>query len=191
MSSDAGSPGSEWEGARVRLRAYEARDAEHFAAWSRDTELQRMGSMLHFPMSMVRWEQRAKGEDAASDRPPDALNLAIETLDGALLGTIGAHDILQRMGTFTYGLSIGREHWRKGYASEAVTLFFRYYFRELRYQKVNAHVFAFNERSRRFHERFGFILKGQVRRGWYTGGAYHDIILYGMTAEEFEEKHGG
>ncbi len=84
-------------------------------------------------------------------------------------GTINTHSCDPRHGTFGYGLAIAREHWRKGYASEAICLVLAYYFRELRYQKVTAHVYAFNEASIRLHEKLGFQLEGRLRRMIFTG----------------------
>jgi RimJ/RimL family protein N-acetyltransferase len=89
-------------------------------------------------------------------------------------------------GTFRYGLSIVREQRRKGYASEAIHLVLAYFFRELRYQKVNVEVYAFNEPSLRLHLRLGFREEGRLRRMIRTAGAYHDEIILGMTVEEFE-----
>ena len=66
----------------------------------------------------------------------------------------------------------------------------RYYFDELRYQKVVAEVYGFNETSISFHESFGFVLEGRLRRMLYTGGVYHDILMFGMTSEEFSAGPG-
>jgi RimJ/RimL family protein N-acetyltransferase len=39
----------------------------------------------------------------------------------------------------------------------------RYYLEELRYQKVNAHVYAFNEGSVTLQEHLGFVQEGRIR----------------------------
>ena len=59
------------------------------------------------------------------------------------------HTCDARQGTFRYGVAIRREHWRRGYASEAIRLVLAYFFRELRYQKLTSMVYSFNERSLR------------------------------------------
>ncbi len=46
-------------------------------------------------------------------------------------------------------------------------------------------MYAFNEPSIKLHEKLGFTLEGRVRRAHFSGGSYHDELLYGMTAEEF------
>jgi RimJ/RimL family protein N-acetyltransferase len=109
----------------------------------------------------------------------------IERLDGEFVGTINTHHCDRRNGTFQYGLAIRREHWNRGYASEAIRLVLAYYFRELRYQKVNAHVFSFNKASRSLHKKLGFRQEGRLRRMVYTQGKHYDDIIFGLTAEEF------
>lgn len=91
------------------------------------------------------------------------------------------------MGVFKYGLRILRPYWRRGYARESITIVLRYYFHELRYQKVTAIVYSFNERSRRLHESLGFVLEGRLRRMVYTDGTLHDELYFGLTREEFDE----
>jgi RimJ/RimL family protein N-acetyltransferase len=61
-------------------------------------------------------------------------------------------------------------------------------FRELRYQKANATVYAFNEGSLALHRKLGFVEEGRIRRNHFTNGEYHDEFWFGITREEFEER---
>ncbi|HEX5943871.1 MAG TPA: GNAT family protein, partial [Anaerolineales bacterium] len=63
----------------------------------------------------------------------------------------------------------------------------RYYFRELRYQKVTIMIYSFNERSIRLHEKLGFKLEGRLRRMVYTNGTFYDELFFGMIIEEFDQ----
>ena len=87
----------------------------------------------------------------------------IETIDGQHVGYINTFDCDRRVGRFKYAVMIKRPFWRRGYAREAVTLVLRYYFRELRYQKVAVLVYSFNEQSIRLHQALGFSLDGRLR----------------------------
>jgi tetratricopeptide (TPR) repeat protein len=64
-----------------------------------------------------------------------------------------------------------------------------HFFRERRYQKVTIHVYSFNEPSLRLHERLGFQQEGRLRRMFLLDGVWVDDVIFGMTAEEFEELH--
>ncbi|MFN8441618.1 MAG: GNAT family N-acetyltransferase [Caldilineaceae bacterium] len=77
-------------------------------------------------------------------------------------------------------------YWRRGYATEAIKLVARFYFRELGYQKLTSLVYNFNERSLQMHEKFGFVFEGRLRRTAYTNGRHYDTIVFGMTSEEFD-----
>ena len=65
-----------------------------------------------------------------------------------------------------------------------MAVLFRYYFDELRYEKENATLYAFNEPSQRLHEKLGVILEGRIRSNVYAAGERHDELWYGMTADE-------
>ena len=86
-------------------------------------------------------------------------------------------------------MALGEQYRRQGYASEAITLLLRYFFQELRYQKVTAHVYSFNEPSIKLHEKLGFQQEGRLRRMVYTNGQFFDEVLFGMTAEEFATRY--
>ena len=62
-------------------------------------------------------------------------------------------------------------------------------FEERGYNKVNAWVYAFNERSQRMHEKFGMVLEGRIREGHFSAGVFHDVLVFGMTASEFASRH--
>ncbi|MFE4714349.1 acetyltransferase [Bacillus sp. FJAT-27264] len=174
-----------WTGDKVRLRAIVPTDWEKFHNNDLDSESARLCDMIYFPRS----EEGTKNwaEHQASKSPEgDNIMLAIETLDGSLVGSINAHNCDTRHGTFKYGVAIFREHWRKGYASEAVMILLRYYFEELRYQKVTAHVYAFNEGSIALQERLGFLQEGRLRNMIYSKGQHFDEYVFGLTKSEFE-----
>ena len=179
-----------WQGNLVRLWAIEPADADALFEWNQDTEMTRSLYRVPFPQSReanMRWVQET------STRGPQNDNYfwVIESLVGEMVGTLSTHSCEPRNGSFKYGLAIMEAHKRKGYASDAIRLLLRYYFDELRYQKVVAEVYGFNETSISFHESFGFVLEGRLRRMLYTGGVYHDILMFGMTSEEFSTAHGG
>ncbi len=177
-----------WQGALVRLRAVEPTDWEAFFAWAGDTEGQRRSYQIAFPPSAAA-RQRDAEQQALAPAENDQFRWVIEDRDGALAGTINTHTCDRRNGTFRYGLGVRREYQRRGYAREAILLVLRHFFGELRYQKVGATVYDFNAPSIRLHERLGFRQEGRLRRELFTAGRYHDILLFGLTAEEFASAH--
>lgn len=176
---------NEFEGSKVRLRAVEPEDAEVWYESGLDTDADRRAGRTQLPLSRAAHRQRAEEQSKRSEG--DNVMLMIETLDGVAVGGLSVQTD-RRNGVFSFGIGIAREHWRRGYATEALQLLFRFYFRELGYQKVETGVYAFNHPSLAFHEAFGFTVEGCRRRQVFTQGEYHDVVLFGMTAEEFCER---
>lgn len=179
-----------WKTNRVCLRPVEDRDAEVFLRWGQDEEICRSVDMIRFPQSL---EQVKQWLLTAANPKDDAFRWIAEAHDRNVIGAIDTFACDRRNGTFKYGITIDRGHWGKGYAKEMIIAVLRYYFLELGYQKVNPHVYSFNERSIRLHQGLGFVREGQLRNMIYTSGKYYDEIYFGMTKDEFiarfVEKH--
>ncbi|MBW7456064.1 GNAT family N-acetyltransferase [Paenibacillus sepulcri] len=175
-----------WTGSKVRLRSIVPGDWEKFHHNDYDTETARLCDVTHFPRSEE--GTRSWADNQASLGPDnDNIMLAIETHEGELIGSINTHSCDARHGTFKYGVAIFREHWRKGYAAEAVRLLLRYYFEELRYQKATAHVYAFNESSKALQEHLGFQQEGRLRNMLFTKGQHYDELVYGLLRSEYDQ----
>ncbi len=178
-----------WQGQRVRLRAIEPEDAEAFYTWNLDSESARFMDFVWPPQSLASvkaWAQKTSTEEVKDDQ----YACVIENRAGEIVGYINAHTTDRRVGSFRYGVGVRAEQRGHGYAAEAILLFVRYFFEELRYQKVTATVYANNPASIHLHEKLGFQLEGRVRRVIYTQGQYFDELYYGMTCEEFAERYG-
>jgi RimJ/RimL family protein N-acetyltransferase len=178
-----------WLGQRVRLRALEPTDADTFIAWNRDSQRARRLDFLWPPQSepAVRAWVEAQSRKRLEN---DSFHWMIENMAREPVGSIATHHCDAHAGSFSYGIDIVDGQRRKGYAGEAIRMVLRYYFDELRYQKAAVPIHGYNEESIRLHERLGFVCEGRLRRMVYTGGAHHDLLWYGMTAEEFAVRWG-
>jgi RimJ/RimL family protein N-acetyltransferase len=177
-----------WQTDKIRLRAVEPGDAAFLHQWTRDTDTARL--LYHVPVpesleSVKQWVQQM----ATRHSDNDEFCWVIESLQGEFAGTISTHHAERRNGNFKYGIGILEAHRRKGYAIQAIELVLRYYFSELRYRKALADVYSFNEPSIRLHERAGFTLEGRLRDMIYTEGRFHDLLIFGMLAEEFDGRN--
>lgn len=175
-----------WQGRLVRLRGAEPSDAEAFARWNLDGEMARDLDFVWPPVSLAFVRKDLEGLTLRK-LDGDAFFWVIEDAAGQAVGQIATHGCEPRTGVFRYGLSVAREHRRRGYATEAVALVLKYYFEELRYQKCLVGVRSNNAASVALHERLGFVREGTLRRMAYTGGRFHDVYHYGMLKEEWEQ----
>lgn len=173
-----------WEGERVRLRGIEPDDAGVFFGWNQDSDRSRHLDFLWPPTSMAQVQAWVEAQ-SRKKMEGDTYLWVIETLDHTPVGSIDTHDVNSHAGTFSYAIAIDEAQRGKGYASEAIQLVLRYYFTELRYQKVWVGVHENNEPSLRLHENLGFQLEGRRRRMIFHAGEYFDELYYGLTREEF------
>lgn len=174
-----------WQGKKIKLRAIEPSDAALFIRWNLDSKRARHLDFVWPPQSEAavrRWVEARSQKKLENG----AFHWIIENLSGAPVGSIATHSCSPRDGTFGYGIDVAPEHRRKGYAAEAIFLVLKYYFQELRYQKVTVPVHADNEASIALHEKLGFVREGTLRRTFYSQGRYVDVHWYGMTKEEWE-----
>jgi RimJ/RimL family protein N-acetyltransferase len=177
-----------WLGERVRLRGIESADAEFFWEWNHDTEMNAFLDQVWFPGSLEiqrQWTARMAAERPTDDR----YHWVITNLAGQPVGSIDTHHCDRRAGSFMYGIAVRREHQRHGYASEAILMVLRYFFDELRYQKVTVGIHSNNAASIALHERLGYQHEGRLRRTVYVHGEYHDELYYGLTTEEYHAQH--
>ena len=174
-----------WQGKLVRLRGVEPSDAEVFARWNLDSEMARDLDFVWPPASFAQIKEHVE-EISLKKLEGDEFTWIIEDPTGTAVGQIRTHHCDHRSGVFGYGLSVAREHRRRGYATEAVLLVLKYYFEELRYQKCLVYVHGNNPASVALHEKLGFRREGTLRRMIYTGGRYFDSYYYGLTKEEWE-----
>ena len=174
-----------WQGEKVKLRAVETKDFN----WSEDydNEADRTTGGRIYPNLSGEIMKKRFEERIVHNPKDDSFWWTIEDKEGNSVGHINTFKCDPQSGTFGFGITIQREFRRKGFAKEAIKLVLRYYFRELRYQKVTTSIFSFNEPSLKLHMELGFMQEGKIRRAKFTNGKYHDEIIVGMTKEEFDE----
>ncbi|MFJ9032268.1 GNAT family N-acetyltransferase [Streptomyces sp. NPDC102274] len=176
-----------WIGERVRLRGIEPDDWTAFMRFAPEEE--RLGNLLRPPRSAEHYRSWAT-EQAAARSDGDCFQLAIEDAEtGETVGAVGSYEADARAGWFQYGVTVGADHRRKGYAAEAAVLLLRFMFAERRFHKCVARVFAHNESSLAFHRRLGFIEEGRLRDQIFVAGRHDDLVMMGMLAAEFARLH--
>lgn len=88
------------------------------------------------------------------------------------------------------GYTLAREHWGKGYASEALTALLDWLFDVVGVTRVAATLHPENLASARVVERCGFVFEGHTRNSYWVGDENSDDWLYGLTPELRAEWNG-
>ncbi|MGW5361948.1 GNAT family N-acetyltransferase [Actinopolymorpha pittospori] len=177
-----------WVGDRVRLRGGEPEEWQLAMEFDQDATVMRNADRLHPPRSKAGYRKWAEANAGTPD--DDTFGVGIESLaEGRLVGGLSTNGVDKNAGVFSYGITIGADFQRRGYASEAIILLLRYMFGERRFQKCDVDIYAYNTASLKLHEKLGFIEEGRRRRSQFFAGGYHDVVLMGMTVEEYAHAH--
>ncbi len=170
----------------VTLRPLEPSDVAQTYAWHCDLEIE-MASGWGPRQSLASFTRRF--EEAVSS-VHDTLRLFGIEVRGELVGRteLALIDRIQRHASV--GLFLGKkELWGQGHAKRTLQLMFDYAFTVENLERVYAHVYAFNERSRGLMVAAGMTEEGVLRRHEVHNGARHDMHVFGILKEEFYASH--
>ncbi len=100
------------------------------------------------------------------------------------VGLIDVHEINNFNLSAEIGCWIGKDHRRKGYATEVFKEIIKHCFNDLRLNKLNVAVFSFDEPSNTFVRKMGFKERGVDRNAVFRFGSYYDINWYDLLRLE-------
>jgi len=164
-------------GRKVRLRGVRPADHRVLAGFDRDSARARdpqVGGYRHW--AAHRQTAAGLGED---------FHFAIETLHSrALVGSIWIQAD-SATGRFSYGIGIGAQHRRCGYAADAVTILLAFMFAQRRYRKCEVSINGANFASLALHGELGFQEEGRPRDTELLRGEIRYPVLMGITADRF------
>lgn len=107
-------------------------------------------------------------------------------LDDRILGTCKLFHLEPKHRRAEVGFALGREHWGKGYAAEALTVLFDFAFGPLALHRLEADVDPRNTSSLKTLERLGFRVEGHLRERYFIGGEIQDALMLGLLKREWE-----
>lgn len=105
------------------------------------------------------------------DADPATSDDYIVTLDGALIGKLGAWKLPE------IGFLLARETWGRGFASEALAAFIEHR-RFAASEHLTADVDPRNKRSMLLLQRHGFVETGRASRTWLVGDEWCDSVYF-------------
>lgn len=110
--------------------------------------------------------------------------------DGRIIGTalLFRHD--EGSGRLELGYVLGRAHWRRGYATDALRRLLAHVFGPLGMRRVEAEVDPANAASNALLRRLGFTHEGLLRDRWVAKGRTYGVNVYGLLADEWPPGRG-
>ncbi len=174
-------------GERIRLRAMNRDDLPLFTVWLNDPEVIQ-GLTQHLPFSVEeeeRWYEKML--DAPRAEHPLVIEIPSETEGWETIGNCNLMHFDWRVRQAEFGIVIGaKQHWNKGYGTEALRLTLRHAFDTLNLNRVYLRVYESNPRAIRSYEKAGLQIEGRMRQGHYTQGQYVDVILMSILRSEWK-----
>jgi RimJ/RimL family protein N-acetyltransferase len=172
---------------RLRLRALVPADAPAMFAVFSDPEVVRY-------WSSTPWTGIDKAQQYIASAQEDwlsgaGLRFGIEVAaTGQLAGQIALHHFDRDNRRCEVGYALARQHWRKGYLTEALSAVLEHGFTALQLNRVEADIDPRNAASAKPLERLGFRHEGLLRERWIVGGEICDTAFYGLLRRDWEAR---
>ena len=111
--------------------------------------------------------------------------------DSTILGTVLLFRYEEGSARSEIGYVLGREHWRHGYAREALVAVLAHAFGDMAIRRIEAQVNTANTASNALLLAIGFKHEGLLRQRWVDKGAGRDVHFYGCLAGEWKPGQAG
>ena len=176
---------------RLMLRPTRLSDAEQmFANWASDPQVtQYLSWEAHADVEVTKsvlalWNR----ENERADRYHWGIVLK-ET--GQIIGTVGVLTLQEQWQSAEIGYCIGRDHWGKGYMSEAVAALFAHLFTTVGLNRITARHDLDNIASGRVMQKCGMAFEGVERKARYCARrGFYDAACYAILKSDFEDQGG-
>ncbi len=170
---------------RLVLRKLEMKDAHDIFEYSRDPQVAKhvlwdAHTSLSESRGTIRYMMRKyRGGE------PSSWGIQ-EKASGKIIGTIGYMWYQRENNSCEVGYSLSRQHWNKGYMTEALKAVIDYSFRNLHLHRVEAQHETENGASGKVMEKCGMKKEGTLRGRLYNKGRYVDVNVYSILREEYK-----
>lgn len=167
---------------KVKLKCITESDLEMILNWRNQDSIRKVmytSRLISFD-EHVRWFQQLQNN-------PSSHSLLFY-YDNRPFGVVNINRINLNNLTCDWGFYIGEKMAPKGLGTILGYKALEYIFEQLQMRKVCAEVLNYNEASIHFHKKLGFLQEGSLREHVFKNGAYHDVILMGMFAQNWPKQ---
>ncbi|QHW31085.1 GNAT family N-acetyltransferase [Paenibacillus rhizovicinus] len=164
---------------RLRLREIEIADARDLFDCFSNPELTRYYGLE--PFTNIGQAQQFVDVFAKNLQEKRGIRWGIEIKGRqGIIGTIGFNAWFAKHKRAEIGYELHPDHWRQGYAAEAVTAVIAHGFGELGLTRIGAVVFIENIASQALLAKLGFEQEGVLRKYMVQNGVAHDTNVYAL-----------
>lgn len=172
------------KGEKTVLRPIKLSDAPRFVKWFADPEVTQFIVTKRITLA----EERKWIRGLAKQKKQ--LTLAIATIDGVHIGSIGFHKISTSDKNATFGIVIGdKRYWNQGHGTDAMKAFVNYGFQKLKLHRIDLEVYENNPRAIAVYKNLGFKKEGIKRERLLRKRKFYDSIIMGILENEWRVKN--
>ena len=173
-------------GSKIYLSVTLEQDREKWLVWINDRDIQ---NFISSPMDIYFEKDFNEILEELRRKKSRTINFAIvENNNDRLVGFIWMDLIDWQARNAKIMYFIGKEHWGKGYASEALSLICEFAFENMNLEKLYTFVHENNGASITVLEKNGFSLVGRLKKHAYVPKhGYVDVLIYELLKEEWKK----
>lgn len=163
---------------KTGLRAVTMEDLEQMLAWRNHPEVRRFMYTTH----EISWDEHRHWFERTNRNPNT--HLRIYEKDDEATGFVNISKTRSPQ-IADWGFYVSPDA-PKGIGSSLGDETLKFAFNELKLHKLCGQALVFNDRSIAFHKRLGFIEEGRLREQHFDGTNYHDVVYFGLLANEWQ-----
>ena len=171
-------------GQKVHLRPLAEGDlAGPYLDWLNDPEVTRFMETGTFPTTP---EGLRRYYEAVAQNPDNVMLAIVDAASGRHIGNVKLGPLHRIHRRADMGIMVGdKTFWGTGAGHEAVALVLHYGFDRLNLHKVTLGVYACHSQAVKLYESLGFKIEGSLREHLFRDGAYWEMYVMGILAEEY------
>ena len=170
---------------QLLLRRFTMSDAQAmFRNWANDTEVTKF--LTWAPHGDIAVTRRVLNEWIEAYESPDSYSWAIVPKSvGEPIGSMGVVRRDDNVNSVHIGYCIGKAWWRQGYTPEALTEIVRFFFEEVRVNRIDSRHDTRNPNSGKVMMKAGLRYEGTFRQADVNNQGVGDSVYYAILAEDY------
>jgi [ribosomal protein S5]-alanine N-acetyltransferase len=178
----------ELETNRLMLRRFDLSDAEAiFKNWANDFEVTKY--LMWPPHKDISVSESVLKEWVSQYKDDKFYQWAIvlKSNGNEPIGCISIVRMDENIKMIHVGYCIGKKWWHQGITSEALSALIRFFFKEVKVNRIESRYDPRNPNSGKVMEKCGLNYEGTIKQGDWNNQGICDYSMYGLVSEDYKE----
>jgi len=173
------------KGEKIILKPLNLSQAGNFVHWLKNKEVNKFLSADQSNLNLKKEKEFIK----KTNQSKNEIRWAIYTKYGVHIGGTG----LQKIDKYNHfkaewGIIIGdKNYWNKGLGTDVLKTILKFFFKNLKLNRLELGVFPLNKGGLRCYEKCGFKFEGIKKQSFYKNGKFLDEIIMAITKNDYNK----